>query len=174
MSVLPKKKDEDIEVVELPEETLLYDVKRNRAYCLNRTAALVWRHCDGRTTVSEMTAVLQRELGRPADDELVHYALRQLRKDRLLRDEGQPAPNGHSRRQFIQRMAMIGGGAIMLPVVVKLLVPPSTAYASHQCHSTTNNNVCCPIGAHLNDSCNGPCNKTCLTDVSCPSGVRCG
>ena len=49
-------------MVELPEETLMYDRERHKALCLNRTSSLVWRRCDGQTTVEEMIAILAREM----------------------------------------------------------------------------------------------------------------
>src|SRR5207253_2055197 len=56
---------------------------RHRAHLLNRTAAAIWRRCDGRTTIEEMTASLP-ELGLPADPTVVHYALAQLQRAHLL------------------------------------------------------------------------------------------
>ena len=50
MADLPLKREDDFVIVELPEETLVYDRQHTRAHCLNRTAAAVWRACDGRTT----------------------------------------------------------------------------------------------------------------------------
>ena len=60
--ILPEKREEDLTIVELPEETLVYDLKRHRAYCLNRTVALIWRHCDGRTTAAELAVTMGEEV----------------------------------------------------------------------------------------------------------------
>src|SRR5438477_4599387 len=46
-------------VEELADELLIFDRVRQEGHCLNRTAALVWRHCDGVTTVGELAAVLE-------------------------------------------------------------------------------------------------------------------
>ena len=48
--MLPHARVNELIVRELPEETLVYDQKHDKAHCLNRAAALVWRHCDGQTT----------------------------------------------------------------------------------------------------------------------------
>jgi hypothetical protein len=45
----------------VPDEVLIYDLKQHKAHCLNKTAALVWNHCDGETSVSEMATLLQKE-----------------------------------------------------------------------------------------------------------------
>ena len=45
-------------VERLAGETLVYDLRRHRAHCLNPAATLVWRCCDGRTTVASAAARL--------------------------------------------------------------------------------------------------------------------
>ena len=68
MEVLPKRR-EGFVVEDLPEATILYDRKTYRAHHLNRTASLVWRFCDGRTTTEEMAKILERELNTSAGEE---------------------------------------------------------------------------------------------------------
>jgi len=58
----PKARTEGIVVRELPEEVLVYDLERHAAVCLNRTAALVWKRCDGRASVGELSRSLAAEL----------------------------------------------------------------------------------------------------------------
>ena len=52
-------------VEELQDETLVYDLNRHKARCLKRTAALVWGRCDGRTSVSEVAALLEEQSATP-------------------------------------------------------------------------------------------------------------
>ena len=59
--MLPCRREKDLIVRQLSDETLVYDLKRDKAHCLNPTAAAVWRHCDGRTSVSQLAALLRRE-----------------------------------------------------------------------------------------------------------------
>ena len=63
-ALLPRARQEELVVEELPDETLVYDLKRHKAHCLNRAAALVWQHCDGRTTSSDMAEILEQGLVR--------------------------------------------------------------------------------------------------------------
>ena len=42
--MLPVRRAEGLIVQEVAEETVVYDQKGHRAHCLNKTAALVWRH----------------------------------------------------------------------------------------------------------------------------------
>ena len=70
-SKLPLARSEGLLVEELGDETLVYDRESHEAHCLNRSAALVWRHCDGTTTVADMVSLLQQELDIPADESMV-------------------------------------------------------------------------------------------------------
>ena len=66
-ALIPRARQDELVVEELPDETLLYDLKSHKASCLNRTAALVWSHCDGQTSVAEMATMLERQLKIPTD-----------------------------------------------------------------------------------------------------------
>lgn len=46
---LPRARSQKLVVQELNGETLVYDLQKHKAYCLNRTASQLWRACDGRT-----------------------------------------------------------------------------------------------------------------------------
>ena len=50
-SLVPKARHNKLVIQELEDEVLVYDLERNQAHCLNRTAALIWEHCDGKQTV---------------------------------------------------------------------------------------------------------------------------
>jgi len=58
--VPPKGRSEGVIESELPDELLVYDLERHRADALNRTAAPVWKACDGRRTVGEIAEAVGR------------------------------------------------------------------------------------------------------------------
>jgi hypothetical protein len=35
-------------IQDMPDEVLVYDLDTNKAHCLNKSAAFVWRSCDGK------------------------------------------------------------------------------------------------------------------------------
>ena len=41
-ALMPRARQDELVVEELQDETLVYDLERHKARCLNRTAALVW------------------------------------------------------------------------------------------------------------------------------------
>src|ERR1051326_9112162 len=90
--LLPRARKNGLAMEQIEDELLVYDLDRNKAYCLNRTAALVWQHCNGRTSPAEMAKLLRKKLGvkvegkadGKVDERAVWYALDQLSCDRLL------------------------------------------------------------------------------------------
>jgi hypothetical protein len=54
-ALLPKVRSEGIISKEVGGELLVYDCVRDRAHCLNETAAAVWNLCDGRSSVLEIS-----------------------------------------------------------------------------------------------------------------------
>jgi hypothetical protein len=91
--MLPEARRDNLIVQELEQETLVYDLECHRAHCLNATAALVWRHCDGRSSVAAISSLLCQQHGLAADTEMVWQALGQLQRARLVRF-GAPVPFG--------------------------------------------------------------------------------
>ena len=148
--MLPEARREGLIIEELPEEILLYDLRRHRAYCLNRTAALLWRHCDGQTPVAVLAALLQNELQVPAGEEVVWLTLRQLSRADLLR-KGTTWPlqaSHYSRREVARSFALLGGLSVLLPTVASIVAPTAaqaaTCVGSNKCSGKPNCTPCEP------------------------------
>ena len=156
----PRARQEDLVTEGLDDETLVYDMRSHKAHCLNRTAALVWGRCDGRATVAEMAAALEKELGVGVRAEVVWVALEQLEKAQLLVGDLPKvmAKRGLSRRDVIRR---VGVGAIALPLVASILAP--TAEATVTCLSA--GSMCNPNGG--TPCCSG-------TSCQCTPACACG
>ncbi len=141
---LPEARREDIVVQELPDETLVYDLKRHKALCLNRAAGLVWKHCDGRTSVAEMAVLLERELQTPVKHEVVWFALERLEKARLLEEklDLRSGVKRLSRRELVQ---MGLAAAIAVPAILSVVAPRAAQAATCLALGSpcTKNNQCC-------------------------------
>lgn len=164
---IPRARREGLVIQELPDEVLVYDRERDKAHCLNQTAALVWGYCDGNTTVPTMARHLERDLKTDSvDEKIVWFALNQLSKDHLL-DDGFVPPamlSGMSRRQMVRVMGV--AAVIALPLVTSIIAPTPAQAAtclttgsscssgsqccSNQCPGTPN--VCSP-GSPANTCC---------------------
>jgi hypothetical protein len=143
---LPLARTEQLIVKEVDDEVLVYDLKTDQAHCLNDTAAKVWKNCDGKNSVAEISAALGNETSVAIDEGVVWLALDQLEKFKLL-EQVPIAPAvfaGMSRRQL---MRTLGVAAIALPVVVSI-ISPTPMQAASPCSASTPCNVpadCCTL-----------------------------
>jgi hypothetical protein len=147
----PLARKEGLLVEELPHEVLVYDLERDKAHCLNPTAALIWKHCDGRTSVREMLRLLEKSLATSVDEDVVWCALNQLEKDKLLQ-EPLAWPVGMeriSRRELVRRLGI--GAAIAIPLITSI-VAPTVAYAGSP---TCNFGDSCTTAADCSAACSG-------------------
>jgi hypothetical protein len=152
--LLPLARTDALVVKELEDEVLVYDLKRDKAHCLNPTAATVWKRCDGKLAVTDMARLLEKELKSPVKDEVIWLALRQLDKFHLLQERatGPSAKPGLSRREL---MRSIGVTALLLPAIISITVPPTAQAQSclpneGQCSSDAECcSKCCPDGTCL-------------------------
>lgn len=98
------------------EETVVFDRNSKKAFRLNRSAAIVWSRCDGKTSIEDLAGIVQRELGLSESAEpLVEIALQQLDSLDLL--EGPPVI---TRRRMGRKIA---AAAALIPVVAAITVP---------------------------------------------------
>ena len=120
----PHARTDGLVVQELPEETVVYDLHRHKAHCLNPTSAFVWKQCDGKSSIAEIAALLPRELDLPPDEEIVRLALERLEQVHLLREPVlEPESARLSRRDVARRVGLVGGLATLLPVVTSIVAP---------------------------------------------------
>jgi len=109
----PHARTEKLVVQELSDETLVYDLDSHKAHCLNKTASLVWQHCDGKTSVTELTRILSRGSNLPRDEQIVELALQQLDKAKLLEKSDvskDRTVGGAARCSLARRSRRRGGG----------------------------------------------------------------
>ena len=121
------------------DETLVYDERRHMAFCLNPSMSAVWRLADGERTAETIALEASRELGVEIGEELVTYALGELRENGLFeaatryqpeaKGGGMPSQVETSLRTVADRMlsrrSMLArlSAAALLPVVASILAP---------------------------------------------------
>jgi PqqD family protein of HPr-rel-A system len=83
--IRPKMRD-DLTVVELDGEAVIYDDRSGDLHHLNATAMLVAELCDGAATVGELTTDISRAFGVPEIEieRQIRILLRRLRRAGLL------------------------------------------------------------------------------------------
>jgi len=159
--LLPKARQDKLTVRQLPDETLVYDHLTNKAHCLNHTAGLVWKHCDGKTTVRELAGLLQRELGIPSAEPVIHLTLDKLARRGLLERVAELPAVRQDRRKMLRKLALAA-----LPVIMTITAPRAAQAASQAgptppppvCNSTNctgccAGTTCVPSGSQTNTQC---------------------
>ncbi len=178
--LLPQARTTELVVRELPDEELVYDLKTHQAHCLNKTAAAVWKQCDGQQTIEQIATLLQQETNELVSTSLVQAALHQLSKANLLEqraDFSVEKPN-QLRREMLRRMGL--GAAAAIPLVTSIIAPlTAQAMSCGNPNNNVNQNAvgCACSGA--DDCASNCCGETpavgniCVTPGSVPSGNRC-
>jgi hypothetical protein len=142
---LPRARTENLLVEELAGEVLVYDLENDRAHCLNRTASLIWKNCDGVKRLEELISILENEFTIPVDEAVVWLALKQLKKFRLLQNESVlPAAFARvSRRDLMRKYLPM---ALALPLITTISTPTAAQTGSLCVNplTCTLSTQCCP------------------------------
>ena len=142
-ALLPRSCTDRLVIRELDDETLVYDTERDKAHCLNHTAALVWAQCDGKTTALQAAGVLKDKLNASVDSDFVWLAVKQLERFHLV-DSSSKSPSV-SRRALVLKYAP---AALALPVIMSISAP--TPAITGSCTAAGN-----PCGPGLPPCCPG-------------------
>jgi hypothetical protein len=150
--VAPKARKSALIVKEVADEVLDSDENNHQAHSLNLTAALVWKHCDGRSTIPKITRHLAKEMNQPVSEQLVWLALKQLEDSRLLETSAPVWIKQTSRRELVRR---IGIAAVALPIISSMTTANAAAVGS-----------CRAVG----QSCTGAGQGNCCANLQCFNG----
>lgn len=150
MKKYPISRKDNLVVQEVNGEVLIYDLAKNKAFCLNESSAMIWALCDGTKSAKEISQELSLNFKVPINEELVWLALERFKKENLFEnaDELSNDFKGFSRREAIRKVGL--GSMIALPVVSAIIVP--TAVSAQSCtaagspcspSNTTGISMCC-------------------------------
>jgi hypothetical protein len=141
---LPLAQKHDKLIRGLPEELLIYDLKADKAHCLNHTAATIWSLCDGVSTPAEIAKKMARQTGQPITEKFVWLGLEQLERNRLLAEKIEVRRAARvSRRQAMRSIGL--GIAVALPTVISITAPAPAQAATcwPRCHPCNTAAECC-------------------------------
>src|SRR5436190_204229 len=124
----PRARKEGLLIERLPDEVLVYDLDRKTAHCLNGSAALIWNHCDGKTSVEGILSFLQQKSQEKVSQDVVWLGLDHLYEARLIETRVvRPGVKGKlSRRDLVKRIGL----AVSIPLVASILAPTASAALS--------------------------------------------
>lgn len=151
----PQLRKSGLLVRRIGEESVVYDLERHEAHCLNASAAAVLTRCDGQTDSREMVSQLRVALCADVDERWVRLALDGLEKACLLElvPSSDAAPKSADRREVLRRAGI--GAVLLLPAVVSIVAPTPAEAATcilwDECTATNPGTPC-----HLGDgNCTG-------------------
>jgi hypothetical protein len=147
----PVSRQSDLVVQEATGELLIYDLKNNRALCLNETTTAVYQLCDGTNSINDLSRQLSRKLNSSVTEELVWLALDQLQRENLLATviEKPAAFAGLSRREVIRR---IGTATLVALPFITALIAPTAARAGSVSETCDTSCICSVANADQNNS----------------------
>lgn len=140
----PKARTKKLLTQTVGDELVIYDQETQRAHRLNPTAALIWQHCNGHRTVTDLAEQARQGLNAPAlTEDVVWLALDRLKSANLLQTDLENI----AQDRLVSRRSLIGRGtlaSVLLPVVATILAPTpamaaSCALAGENCDSIS----CC-------------------------------
>ena len=151
-SQCPVARKSGLVVQEVPDEVLVYDLESNKAHCLNQSAAMSWKSCDGNTSVSEIAKLVENQAGGKVTEDFVWLAIDQLSENNLLEKQIQSGFEGTSRREVIKKIGL--ASMVAIPVIASLVAPQS-ALAAASC------------------ACNNPASCGNTPNAGCPNTTAC-
>ena len=139
---MPRARKDGIVVKEMPDEVLVYDLERDKAHCLNQSAAFVWKQCNGRRTVGEAARALGKHLKSPVDEQVVWMAIDQLDRFNLLAERvARPSALPRMSRRDLVRLGIT---AVAVPTIISIVAPTAanaqTAISPSVCNARTQPN----------------------------------
>lgn len=126
MQKLPQSRTENILIQESGKELLIYDLIINQAYLLNETSTIVYQSCENQISIEEL------KLNKLFTDEVIFYALDQLRNLKLIEGEKIRSNPGLNRREVIKKVGL--SSMIALPMI-STLIAPTAVNAQSSCNS---------------------------------------
>jgi len=117
----PVARQNGLVVQEMPDEVLVYDLDSNKAHCLNQSAALVWKSCDGNNSVADIVREFESNGDGKVTEDFVWLAIDQLNENGLLATDVAPRFKGQSRRQVLKTIGL--ASMVALPVIASLVAP---------------------------------------------------
>ncbi len=124
----PRTRQANIVTQEFEDEVVIYDLETNKAFVLNETCAFVWRNCDGKQEVAEISLSLAQKYRQPVNEEIVWLTIDELKKNNLIENAENLKSRfeGLKRREIIKR---IGLSTMMVLPMISIMVAPTAANA---------------------------------------------
>lgn len=161
--IKPLARKNDIVIQEFGDEILIYDLRANKAFNLNKTSTLIWQLSDGGKTVAEIADALALKFNSPINEEFVWLGLERLQRENLIEKEREINGffDGVSRREIIRK---IGLGSLVAFPVVAFIVAPTAVHAQSCTTAPSGRPLGCPCTA-ISQCVGTPVSTRCCSNV---------
>ena len=171
----PLARKSNIVIQKLKDETLIYDLRNDKAYCLNETSAFVWQLCNGKNSAQDIADEMSNQMKSLVGTNVVWLALDQLVNDGLL-ENGEELQNrfaGISRRAVVKKIGF--GSLVALPVISAIVAPKAIYAQSCVGAGTLSPGTPLPLASTIPRANGGACHDYCISSQStCCSGSASG
>lgn len=160
---MPLARTAELIIQEVDQECLVYDLSRNKALSLNELSTLIWKYCDGSTSVANVASIIELKAKTKIDEDFIWLAISDLQKNNLLAGEvNRPTEfDNLSRRKVLLKYAL---SAITIPAIFSIVAPTSAQTGT----GGTPTQPMCPI---IPPGCNGVVPGG--IPVGCPCSLNC-
>jgi len=124
----PLARPEQFIIEEVGNDVIVYDRTIKKAHSLNPSVAWIWRQCDGKTDIDELSARFERHFNTTDGADFVLAGLEQLKTAGLLEIEGDSLSSEIG--PMISRRSALGAGSAIFPLIATVLVPSAAAAKS--------------------------------------------
>ena len=124
----PMVRADGLLVERVGDETVVYDQETKEAHCLKPLAAQVFALGDGHTTIAEIAARAEHNLGVSVTESDVADAVKQLEQIRLL-ETPLVIHDGLSRREMVRKVGVAGAVVVGATPLITSIVAPTAAMA---------------------------------------------
>lgn len=135
----PLSRKKNIVIQEFEKEILIYDLTKNKAFCLNQTSAMVFQECDGTKSVAQISDKLSKTVEAKVNEDIIWLALTQLKADGLLENNNDFVTpfEGLTRREAVRKIGF--ASIVALPVISAVIAPTAvSAQSGGQCFPADN------------------------------------
>jgi hypothetical protein len=121
LEMAPKARWSNLVVQKIKDETLVYNLESNRAFCLNQTASLVWNECNGLNTIEDINQNLIVKYQQKFSVDLVVLTIHELKKQGLIENDSIKTMDFTSRREIVKKVGL--ATTMALPVISSVIAP---------------------------------------------------
>ena len=115
-------------IEEVGSDVVVYDRTAKKAHSLNPSVAWIWRQCNGKTDIDQLSAGFERQFNTADGASFVVAGLEQLKTAGLLEIEGDSLSPEIG--PMISRRSALAAGSAVFPLIATVLVPSAAAAKS--------------------------------------------